>query len=188
MTTPTVRVEGFTDVVVPPPPVVITFTDLHPDSFDGGTLSIQTRGDFDGDFDDGGFGGEWIDMWIDDISLGRIWDRDPANDQFVSDQTSPDNDRGSRYFVNGSNISATAVLSETQLDEVLADGEIDVRFEFGPLVQEKDFGEGLNEFVEASIVYQFDDAVAVPEPACGALASIAAGMALLSRRRRRSSR
>ncbi len=175
--TVTDTVTGFNDSTGsnPPNPFTITFTGLPTNSVAGGVLNLVTFGDFDA-------ASEYIDISIDGVSFGRLWDNNTANDSFEG--TVLDDDRGQQYGSFGTNPGANLVLSEAVLDGFLADGTVVIGFDnFGPGVD--NLQANPNEFITATLEYQSVDVSAVPEPSSLALFGIGACIAGLGAARRR---
>ncbi len=159
----------------PPTSFSIQLTGLGTDAAGDGFLELTTFGDFSS-------AAEYIDISIEGVLLGRLWDNDTTNDSFVGNVA--DNDRGLEYGVNQStqpaNASAVAQLTESQLDTFLADGVLTVSFD--------DFGDEVNnlnrdtdEFITAKVT--INDATAVPEPSTWLLVT-ALGLVSVVRRMR----
>ena len=168
---------GFDDNSMPPAGFTIELTDLGTDAAGAGFLDLTTFGDFSNGF-------EYIDIYIEDVSLGRLWDNNTDNDSFVGNNA--DNDRGQEYGVTigdeTANQSAVAQLTESQLDTFLADGVLTISFhafgaEVNNLVRDTD------EFITATVT--INEAATVPEPS-GWLIATLLGIIGTARRKRRA--
>ena len=178
ISTSTETVTGFANVSgtsVPPNAFQITFSGLPTDSVGGGVLSLETFGDFNA-------AGDWIDISIDGTSFGRLWDINPANDEF--DGFTADDDKGQQYGDHGTNSGATLELSEGQLDGFLADGFFVIGFdEFGPgvgdLVGQQD------EFITATLEFEVgSNQGTVPEPTTFVVWSLLGALGICGWRRK----
>ena len=171
---------GVNDNSMPPVGFTIELTGLGTDAIGDGFLDLTTFGDFSNEF-------EYIDISIEGLSLGRLWDNDTENDSFVGNTLN--NDRGQEYGQDigqdiGApigNAGAVAQLTESQLDTFLADGVLTISFEgFGAevnnLIRDED------EFITAEVT--INEATAVPEPG-GCLIATLLGMVGITRRKRR---
>lgn len=167
---------GFNDNSSPPASFTIQLTGLGTNAAGNGFLDLTTFGDFSNQF-------EYIDVSIEGVPLGRLWDNNTTNDSFVGNNA--DNDVGQEYGTspNGggvTNSNAIAQLTESQLDTFLADGVLTISFDaFGAevnnLVRDDD------EFITAKVT--INDTTAVPEPS-GWLIATFVGIAGVARRRR----
>lgn len=166
---------GVGDNTNPPASFTIELTGLGTDAPGSGFLDLTTFGDFSN-------AGEYIDVSIEGVSLGRLWDNVTTNDSFEGSVA--DNDRGLEYGQNFStepaNASARAQLTESQLDEFLADGTLIISFDaFGAevnnLVRDED------EFITALVV--INDTAVVPEPSSFLFAALAGVVATVRRKR-----
>ena len=169
-------VTGFADAGANPPnPFSITFSALPTQSVAGGTLNLVTFGDFDSPM-------EYIDVTIDGVSFGRLWDSNPLNDQFNG--TIADNDIGRQYNAPTGNPAANLTLSKAVLDGILADGTFLIGFSFGPTVS--NVFNTPNEFITATLTYESASVAAVPEPASVVAFGLLACCAGLQMRRPRA--
>ncbi len=137
----------------PPAAFTIQLTGLGTDAFADGFLELTTFGDFSN-------AAEYIDISIEGVSLGRLWDNDTSNDNFAGNNQ--DDDRGQEYgqAFNGQlgNESALANLTESQLDTFLADGVLNISFDaFGDEVNNLQDAPDPDEFITAKVTI-------VPEP------------------------
>lgn len=146
----------------PPDPVTITLTGLPTFSTTAATLTLVTFGDFN-------LSSEYIDIAIDGLSFGRLWDFNSSNDPFVGNVF--DNDFGNQYSLSG-NSSATTTIAIGTLNGLLADGEIAIDLSFSPSVE--NLSDDPDEFITATLV--------IPEPATLALLGLS-GCVLITRRR-----
>lgn len=170
---------GFNDNSSPPTSFTIDLTGLGTDAAGNGFLELTTFGDFSN-------AAEYIDISIENVSFGTLWDNDTTNDSFVG--TTADNDRGLEYGQNPSNqvnpppgnASAIAQLTESQLDTFLADGVLSVTFDaFGAEVN--NLVRDTDEFITAKVT--INDPTAVPEPSTSLLVT-ALGLVSVVRRKR----
>jgi hypothetical protein len=155
-----------------PASFTIELTGLGTDALSSGFLELTTFGDFSNP-------GEYIDISIEGVSLGRLWDNNILNDSF--DGTSADNDRGEQYGTNFStettNASAIVQLTESQLDTFLADdGILTVSFDaFG--IQVDNLSDDPDEFITATVT------IAVPEPSACLFVAFVGLIGTIGRRR-----
>ena len=168
---------GFGDNSSPPASFTISLSGLGTDAAADGFLDLTTFGDFSNAF-------EYIDVSIEGVSLGRLWNNDTSDDWFVGNNA--DNDRGGEYdrVVSGATInqSAVAQLTENQLDTFLADGVLIISFDrFGAEVNNLD--NVPEEFITAKVTINEPTASSVPEPS-GWLVATVVGMIGSVRRKR----
>jgi len=168
---------GFGDNENPPSAFTIELTGLGTNAEANGFLDLTTFGDFSNAF-------EYIDISIEGVSLGRLWDNDSSNDSFVGNNA--DNDRGQEYGEGFSgeitNESAVAVLSESQLDTFLADGVLTISFDgFGAEVN--NLVNEIDEFITATVTLNEPTASSVPEPSSCLIVTFV-GMLGMARRKR----
>ena len=166
---------GFDDNSSPPASFTIELNGLATVATGDGFLNLTTFGDFSN-------ANEYIDVSIEGVSLGRLWDNDTTNDNFVGNLE--DNDRGLEYGENVStetgNPGAVAQLTQDQLNAFLADGVLSVSFDaFGAEVN--NLQRDTDEFITAQVT--INDATAVPEP-CGWLLMMLLGTTTVFRRRK----
>jgi len=179
ISTSTATIAGFANATGSNPPnsFQIVFSGLPTDSVAGGVLNLETFGDFNAP-------GEWIDISIDGISFGRLWDNNPSNDQF--DGFTTDDDDGQQYGTSGTNAGATLQLTESQLDAFLADGSFVIGFDaFGPDVD--NFSGQTEEFITATLEFDAADQSAIPEPTTFFVWSLLSVMGLCEMRRKKRS-
>lgn len=169
---------GFNDNSSPPASFTIQLTGLGTDAAGNGFLDLTTFGDFSNQF-------EYIDVSIEGVSLGRLWDNDTTNDSFVGNNA--DTDRGEEYGQNPNapqiaNSNAIAQLTESQLDTFLADdGILTITFEaFGAQVNNLDRDD--DEFITAKVT--INEATSVPEPSGWLIATFVCINAATRRKRR----
>ena len=146
--------------VMPRAGFTISLSGLGTDAEAGGTLDLTTFGDFSN-------AAEYIDVSIEGVSLGRLWDNNILNDSFIGNKVN--NDRGQEYGTSPSgedtNTNAIAQLTESQLDIFLSDGVLEVTLEaFGPEVNNLNAIDEDEEFITAKVTLNEAVATAVPEP------------------------
>ncbi len=167
---------GFDSTDNPPAGFTIELTGLGTDALAGGFIELMTFGDFS-------IAAEYIEISIEGDALGILWDNDTTNDEFVGNNA--DNDRGQEYGqgfgTEVTNESAVAQLTESQLDDYLADGVLTINFEmFGAevnnLVRDDD------EFITAKVT--INQANAIPEPSVWLIAVLTGMIGTALRRRK----
>ena len=168
---------GAGDNSSPPASFTIDLTGLGTDAAGNGFLDLTTFGDFSNQF-------EYIDISIESVSLGRLWNNDTTLDRFVGNNA--DNDIGQEYGENrnnsNGNASAVAQLTESELDTFLADGVLTISLEmFGAQVNNLNGTDETDEFITAKVT--INEATAVPEPGGWLIATFISIVGVVRRKR-----
>lgn len=85
------------------------------------TVDFTAFGDFDGDFGQA----EWLDIVVEGVNLGRLFDFDSSNDRFdfAGDTTG-------QYGLGGVP-TGTAIITAAEWQTIIADGQIDITYTVG---------------------------------------------------------